>query len=95
MLLYSEEGYNGNFFGMEVIEAPKGLFLVGDVVLNEFHEDGTLDLGASMKKSSQIIYECMLNMGEYDIDFDGRTYLEEHIFPEEWFVADDPSKILI
>jgi hypothetical protein len=45
-----------------------------------------------MKKSSQTIYEIMLNMGDYDIDFDGRTYIEEHIFPKEWFVAENSLK---
>lgn len=46
-----------------------------------------------MKKSSQVIYDCMLNMGNYDIDFEGRTYLEEHLFPKEWFLTDDHSNI--
>ena len=46
-----------------------------------------------MKKSSQTIYECMLDMGGYDVDFDGRTYLEEHLFSKEWFLADNPSKV--
>jgi hypothetical protein len=36
-------------------DAPKGLFLVGDVVLNEFNDGGTIDIGSSMKKSSQNI----------------------------------------
>ena len=64
-------------------------------MLNQFHEDGTLDLGTSMRESSKVICEFMLNMGEYDMDFDGRTHLEEHIFPKEWFEADDPSEISI
>jgi hypothetical protein len=93
MFLYGDEGNGEIFLGADVCEAPKGLYLVGEVVLDEFFEDGTLDLGKSMKKSSQTIYEIMLNMGDYDIDFDGRTYVEEHIFPKEWFVAENPKKI--
>lgn len=93
MILRSDEGIGETLFGEKVSEVPKGLFLVGDVVLNEFDDDGVLDIGASMKKSSQTIYECMLNMGEYDLDFDGRTYLEEHIFPKEWFLTDKPEEI--
>ncbi len=93
MVLHGEEGLNTTLLGTKVSDAPKGLFLVGDVVLNEFNEDGSLDIGLSMKKSSQTIYECMLDMGGYDVDFDGRTYLEEHLFSKEWFLADNPSKV--
>lgn len=92
MLLYGEEGKDVDMFGAKVIDAPKGLFLVGDVVLNEFNDNGTIDIGLSMKKSSQTIYECMLNMEDYDIDFNERTYLEEHIFQKEWFLADNPEE---
>jgi len=93
MILYGEERNGKTFFDVEVFDAPKGLFIVGDVVLNEFFDDGTIDIGTSMKTSSQIIYECMLDMGGYDLDFDGRTFLEEHIFPKEWFKAEDSSKV--
>ena len=93
MLLHGSEGAEGTMFGAKVADAPKGLFIVGDVVLNEFMSDGTIDIGESMKKSSKTIYECMLHMGGYDVDFNGRTYLEEHIFSKEWFLADDPEKI--
>lgn len=85
MILYGEEGKDVDMFGAKVINAPKGLFLVGDVVLNEFNDSGTIDIGSSMKKSSQTIYECMLDMEDYGIDINERTYLEEHIFQREWF----------
>lgn len=94
MLLYGAEDLDKTIYGMTLSDAPKGLFLVGDVVLNEFNADGTIDIGSSMKKSSQTIYECMLDMGIYDLDFDGRTYLEEHIFKKEWFIAENPEEIL-
>ena len=90
MILYEEE--IPMFQGAELCDAPRGLFLVGDVVLNEYNEDGSIDIGASMKKSSQVIYECMLSMGGYEIDFAGRTYLEEHIFDNEWFTDESPEK---
>ena len=93
MLLHGSEGETGEFFGAKVIDAPEGLFLAGDVVLNEFFDDGTIDIGLSMKKSSQVVYECMLNMGGYEMDFDGRTYLEEHIFKRQWFTSEHPERI--
>lgn len=93
MLLYGEEGYNDNLYGAKVCDAPKDLFLVGDVVLNEFDDDGNIDIGGSMKKSSQTVYECMLDMEDYDMDFNERTYLEEHIFTKEWFLANNPEKL--
>lgn len=93
MLLHCDEGADGTMFGAKVVDVPKGLFLVGYVALNEFNNDGILDIGESIKKSSQAIYECMLDMGNYDVDFDGRTYLEEHIFRKDWFLADHPEEI--
>lgn len=29
------------------------------------------------------VYECMVNMGGYEMDFDGRNYLEEHVFQKQ------------
>ncbi len=93
MLLYGDEGSGQTYLGAEVSDAPAGLFLVGDVALDEYCEDGSVDIGKSMQKSSQIIYSHMQNMGGYDIDFCGRTFLEEHLFPKEWFTSDDPTGI--
>ena len=93
MLLHGSEGKTGEFLGANVIDAPAGLFLAGDVALNEFFDDGTIDIGLSMKKSSQVVYECMLDMGGYEMDFDGRTDLEEHIFKKQWFTSEHPERI--
>ncbi len=93
-LLHDDEGKDGEYFGAKVVDAPRGVFLVGDVVLNEYFEDCTIDIGLSMKNASQTIYECMKNMGGYELDFDGRTYLEEHFFKKEWFTADCHEAIL-
>lgn len=94
MLLHGDEGKGEEYLGARVVDAPQGLFLTGEAVLNEYFEDGTIDIGLSMKKASQTIYECMLNMGGYELDFDGRCYLEEHIFPKEWFAAEGHEAIL-
>ena len=94
LLLHGDEGKGEEYLGAKVVDAPQGLFLVGDVVLNEYFEDGTIDIGLSMKNASQTVYECMLNMGGYELDFDGRSYLEEHIFQKEWFTAEGHEVIL-
>lgn len=94
MLLHSGEGAGDTFLGATVVDAPQGVFLVGDVALNEYFDDGSLDIGLSMKNSSQTVYECMVDMGGYDLDFDGRTYLEEHVFQKQWFTAEHPERIL-
>ena len=60
MLLHGDEGNTENFLGAQVTDAPKGVFLVGDVVLNEYFDDGTIDIGLSMKNSSQTVYELLL-----------------------------------
>lgn len=93
MLLYGTEGKDNRMDSVRICDAPRGLYLVGDVALNEFDDNGCIDIGNSMKKSSQIIYECMLDMKEYELDFSDRTYLEEHLFAKEWFLADNPEDI--
>ena len=93
MLLHEAEWQSRDLKGAEISDMPGGIFLVGDVALNEFYEDGSVDIGLSMKKASQTIYEYMLEMGDYELDFNGRTFLEEHIFKKEWFLADEPEKI--
>ena len=93
MLLYGEEGQNDYISGVKVCDAPKGLYLVGDVMLNEFDDNGNIDIGESMKKSSQIIYECMLDMKGYTMDLSERTYLEEVVFPKEWFLAENTKEL--
>lgn len=94
MILHGDEGNEENFFGARVADAPGGVFLVGDVALNEYFEDGTIDIGLSMKNSSMTVYECMVNMGGYEMDFDGRNYLEEHVFQKQWFTSGHPEEIL-
>ncbi len=94
MILHGDEGNEENFFGARVADAPRGVFLVGDVALNEYFEDGTIDIGLSMKNSSMTVYECMVNMGGYEMDFDGRNYLEEHVFQKQWFTSGHPEEIL-
>ena len=66
-------------------DAPKGLFLVGDVALTEFAEDGTVDIGSSMEKSFGAMSESLKAMGGNDFDLAQRPYFEEHIFSNEWF----------
>jgi AraC-like DNA-binding protein len=85
MFLFEQEGGGDTFCGADVLSAPKGLFLVGDVVLNEFHDDGTIDIGSSMQKSSQVMAQCLKDMGGYEFDLKSRPYYEEHVFSREWF----------
>ena len=85
MFLLGEEGADGQFHGAEVRAAPQGLYLISDVALNEFHDNGTVDIGTSMQKSAQVMMECLREMGGYELDLQQRPYYEEHVFPNEWF----------
>lgn len=85
MILFQDEGKSDNFLGADVSDAPKGLFLVGDVVLNEYNDDGTIDIGSSMQKSYGVMAECLKDMGGYEFELNERPYYEEHIFTNEWF----------
>jgi AraC family transcriptional regulator len=87
MFLLEDEGNTKALKGAHVREAPKGLFLVGDVALNEYTPDGSLDIGASMEKSFGAMSECLKDMGGYEFELAERPYLEEHIFTKEWFTG--------
>ncbi|WIV12922.1 hypothetical protein [Proteiniborus sp. MB09-C3] len=69
--------------GAEVCDVPHGLFIVGNVVLNEFGVDGTVDIGLSMQKSSQEIFACLNEMQGYELDMSKRRFIEEQIFEKE------------
>lgn len=89
MVLHDNEVYEG----VEITEVPKGVFLVGNVVLNEYDENGDIDIGLSMTIASKIVYEYMLEIGGYELDFDERTFMEEHLFSKEWFITDTPEAV--
>lgn len=83
MFLLGDEGKGNTFLGANVCDAPKGLYLVGDIVLNEFNEDGSIDIGSSMQTSFGVMSECLKGMGEYEFDLNERKHLEEQIFSNE------------
>jgi hypothetical protein len=85
MFLFEDEGNSQQFMGADVADAPKGLFLVADVVLNEYNEDGTIDIGSSMQKSYSVMSDCLKEMGGYEFELNSRCYYEEHVFTNEWF----------
>jgi AraC family transcriptional regulator len=85
MFLFDDEGKNNTFLGADVCDAPSGLFLIGDVVMNEFNDDGTIDMGSSMEKAYWIMAECLKDMGGYEFELTERPFFEEHIFSNEWF----------
>ncbi|MDR0475934.1 MAG: hypothetical protein LBH43_19990 [Treponema sp.] len=91
MFLFADEVDTNIFSNVEMTDAPKGLFLVGDVVFDQFNSNGTIDIGTSMQKSSQFMYEYMKECGGYDMDLNNRCFYEEHIFPKEWFDGADVS----
>lgn len=85
MILFGDEGNNDMFLGADVCDGPKGLFLVGDVEMNEFNEDGSVDMGTCMEKSYGVMSEFLNNIGGYVFEISERPYFEEHIFSNEWF----------
>ncbi len=85
MFLFGEEGKGDHFLGAEVCDAPKGLYLVGDVALNEFHENGNIDIGSSMQTAYFIMSECLKDLPGYEFDLYDRRHREEQIFTKEWW----------
>lgn len=70
---------------IEIANIPDGLYIVGDIVLNEYDDRGFVDIGLSMKKTSQELYEGMLKMEIFTLDMPNRVFIEEQIFNEKWF----------
>lgn len=94
MILYGSEGGGRTFMGAEVTDAPAGLYIVGDVIQGEYKNDGTVDIGLCMQKASQRIFTYIQNTGDYDLDLGERPFLEEYLYPKEWFSSDNPSDVL-
>ncbi|WP_167955348.1 helix-turn-helix transcriptional regulator [Anaerosporobacter faecicola] len=85
MVLLGEEGQQDTYCGKKVEDAPNGLFLVNEVLLNQYDEYGNLDMARSMMKASEAFMEFMKNMKGYDFDYEQGIFYEEHIFSERWF----------
>ncbi len=85
MYLIGEECGQKEFCGLQVEDAPSGLFLVNNVTLNQFDENNELDIALSMMKASEAFVEFMKNTGEYEFDCPAGLFYEEHIFSERWF----------
>ncbi len=85
MFLIGDECDKESFHGLEVEDAPEGLFLVNDVVLNQYDENGDLDMALSMMKASESFVEFMSKTDRYEFDCGKGIFLEEHIFSERWF----------
>lgn len=88
MFLLEDEGQGDTFLGAEVHDAPEGLFLVGDVAMNELNDDGTIDVGSSMMRAYGVMSECLREMGGWEFALDERPFFEEHIFSDDWFAGD-------
>ncbi|OJV65709.1 MAG: hypothetical protein BGO41_07700 [Clostridiales bacterium 38-18] len=86
MFLYGDEGKTSNFYGVDVCDAPQGLYLVGDVSLNEFDSNGNIDLGSSMQTAFSIMSECLKDMNYYEFDLGERRHREEQIFSNDWWI---------
>ncbi|MGN6711480.1 helix-turn-helix transcriptional regulator [Anaerocolumna jejuensis] len=85
MFLLGDEGKNDYFYGAKVCDAPQGLYLVGDVALNEFDDKGDIDIGSSMQTAFAVMSECLSNMNGYEFDLAERRHREEQILCNEWW----------
>lgn len=85
MYLIGEECQLDHFHGKEVIDAPKGLFLVNDVSLNQYDDHGNLDIALSMMKASDAFIEFVKRTPGYEFDCEKGIFYEEHVFSEKWF----------
>ena len=85
MFLVGDECEKKSFHGLDVEDAPEGLFLVNDVVLNQYDENGDLDMALSMMRASESFVEFMNKTDQYEFDCGKGIFFEEHIFSERWF----------
>lgn len=85
MYLVGDEWSQEYFCGKKVEDAPAGLFLVNEAVLNQYDENGDLDMALSLMKASEAFVEFMEQMPGYAFDCGAGIFYEEHIFSERWF----------
>lgn len=85
MYLVGDEYDQDEFCGLKVEDAPSGLFLVSDVTLNQYDENGSMDIALSMMKASEAFVEFIKNTAGYEFDCPAGIFYEEHIFSERWF----------
>lgn len=85
MYLIGNECQQGEFFGKKVEDAPSGLFLVSDAALNQFDENGDIDMALSLMKASESFVEFIKHSPEYVFNCGVHIFYEEHIFSEKWF----------
>ncbi len=85
MYLVGDECGQEEFYGLKVEDAPSGLFLINDVILNQFDENNNLDMARSMMKASETFVDFMKHTSEYAFNQTSGIFYEEHIFSERWF----------
>ena len=85
MYLIGDECGQKEFCGLEVEDAPSGLFLTNDIILNQFDKDNKIDIALSMMKASEAFVEFIKNTPDYEFDCPTGIFYEEHIFSERWF----------
>lgn len=85
MYLIDRERSQRELGGRPVEDAPEGLFLVNEVALNQYDEDGRLDIALSLMKASEAFVEFIRRTPGYAFDCGAGIFYEEHIFSERWF----------
>ncbi|MDE6739723.1 MAG: AraC family transcriptional regulator [Lachnospiraceae bacterium] len=85
MYLVGDECGQEEFCGLKVENAPSGLFLVNNVALNQFDENGNLDIALSLMQASEAFVEFIKNTAGYEFDCPAGIFYEEHVLSERWF----------
>lgn len=85
MYLVGDECSQTEFFGKKVEDAPAGLFLVNEATLNQYDENGDIDMARSLMKASEAFVEFIDQTPGYTFDCNAGIFYEEHIFSKRWF----------
>ncbi len=85
MLLLGEEADAPMFHEKPVENGPDGLYLVSDVALNTYDENGDLDMARCLIEASSAFADFMKRTDGYEFDCGSGVFYEEHIFDEDWF----------
>ncbi|NLG04249.1 MAG: helix-turn-helix transcriptional regulator [Clostridia bacterium] len=85
MMLLEEEAQPDVLYGKQVEAGPDGLYLVNDVALNQYDENGFLDMALCMIKASEAFVEFVKKTDIYDFDYEKGIFYEEHTFDDAWF----------
>ena len=86
MFLFDHEAGSAFRSCAEVSEALKGLYLIGDVALDEYNDAGNIDIGSSMQTAYGVMRNTLKKWAAMSL-ICRHSHIMRNIFHGEWFTG--------